>query len=56
MQMIPSGTGVVRGDSASPHQAEVLAELKERNQNKLNNPLVRDAGDFHALGREERIQ
>ena len=56
MQMIPPGAVVGSGDSVSLHQVRVLAELEERNQNKLINPLVRDAEGFYALDREVRMR
>ncbi len=58
LEMIPEGAIVARGDSVSIEQVGIFPELIRRNQNKLIDPLVRDAdGSFAATAEErERMQ
>ena len=47
MEMIPPGATVARGDSVSVDQVGVMEEIEKRDQNKIINPLERDAsGNF----------
>ncbi len=46
MEMIPPGVVVARGDSVSLDQVGVIPELEKRNQNRIIDPLERDAEGF----------
>ena len=56
MEMIPPGVTVARGDSVSVEQVGVPAEIINRNQNKLINPLERDEKGNFINGTEERYR
>jgi hypothetical protein len=56
MDMIPPGVTVARGDSVSIDQVGVPEELVKRGQNKLINPLERDADGNFAYGTEDRYR
>ena len=54
MEMIRPGATVARGDSVSVDQVGVMEEIKKRNQNKIINPLERDASGNFAYDSHER--
>ena len=57
MEMIPEGAMVARGDSISLDQVGVISELRKRKQNKIIDPLERDADGFFIVAeREQRHQ
>lgn len=54
MEMIRPGATVARGDSVSVDQVGVMEEITKRAQNKIINPLVRDADGNFAFNSRER--
>lgn len=57
LEMIPTGATVARGDSITVDQIGIIPELKKRKQNRLIDPLERDAdGQFVIPELEERIK
>jgi len=54
MEMIRPGVTVARGDSVSVDQVGVMEEIVKRDQNKIINPLVRDADGNFAYDSHER--
>lgn len=54
MEMIRPGAMVARGDSVSVDQVGVMEEITKRAQNKIINPLVRDADGNFAFDIHER--
>ena len=54
MAMIPSGVTVACGDSITLEQVGVVAELRKRNQNRVLNPMERDANGTSVVSGEER--
>ena len=53
LEMIPPGAVVGRGDSISVDQVGVIPELMKRNQNKVIDPLERDADGFYIVAKQE---
>jgi len=56
MEMIPPGVVVARGDSVSLDQVGVIPELEKRNQNRIIDPLERDAEGFFIVPEWEQIR
>ena len=57
LEMIPTGAAVARGDSITVDQIGIIPELKKRKQNRLIDPLERDAdGQFVIPELGERIK
>ncbi len=52
--MIPPGATVARGDSISLEQVGVIPELIKRNQNRLIDPLEKDADGFYIIAESEQ--
>ncbi len=56
LEMIPRGVMVARGDSVSLDQVGVIPELRKRNQNKIIDPLERDAKGYFLAEAEQRLE
>ena len=56
MGMIPPGATVARGDSISVDQVGVIEELINRDQNRLIDPIKRDANGSFVYEPEDRYQ
>ncbi len=54
MEMIPPGAVVARADSISLDQMGVIPELIKRNQNRIIDPLERDADGFFVIAEQEQ--
>jgi hypothetical protein len=55
LEMIPPGVVVARGDSITIDQIGIIPELVKRNQNRIIDPLERDAEGFYIVpGWEQR--
>jgi len=52
--MIPPGAVVARGDSITLDQVGVIPELIKRNQNRIIDPLERDADGFYIIAEKEQ--
>ena len=56
LEMVPPGATVTRGDSLSFAQVGVIPELIKRNQNKVIDPLQRDADGYLSEEMEQRMR
>ncbi len=54
MEMIPQGAVVACADSISLDQVGVIPELIKRNQNRIIDPLERDADGFYIIAEREQ--
>ena len=52
--MIPRGAVVARGDSVSLDQVGIIPELIKHNQNRIIDPLERDADGFYIIAEREQ--
>ncbi|MEK7353851.1 MAG: lactate utilization protein [Chloroflexota bacterium] len=56
MEMIPEGVMVACGDSITLEQVGIVEELRKRNQNRILNPMERDANGALLGSGEERLR
>ena len=56
LEMIPPGAVVSRGDSITLDQVEIIPELEKRNQNRIIDPMEKDAEGLYVIAdREQRL-